>query len=81
MNNLGDMSLYIMILNYWQLQFFLKGKIDIVDTINLNVAIQEIRVIKNLTKLLKEFTHENTNNKISKLTQMEKNWTKVYNVC
>jgi hypothetical protein len=37
---------------------FLKGKIDIVDTINLNVAIQEIRVIKHLTKLLEEFTHE-----------------------
>lgn len=37
---------------------FFKGKIDIVDTINLNVAIQEIRVIKHLKNLIKEFTHE-----------------------
>jgi hypothetical protein len=58
MNNLGDISLYIMNFKLLTTINFLKGKIDIVDTINLNVAIQEIRVIKHLTKLLKEFTHE-----------------------
>jgi hypothetical protein len=58
MNNLGDISLYIMNFKLLITIIFLKGKFDIVDTINLNVAIQEIRVIKHLTKLLKEFTHE-----------------------
>lgn len=43
MNNLGDISLYIMNFKLLTTIIFLKGKIDIVDTINLNVAIQEIR--------------------------------------
>ncbi len=58
MNNLGDISLYIRNFKLLTTIKKFKGEIDIVDTINLNVAIQEIRVIKHLTKLLKEFTHE-----------------------
>ncbi len=45
MNNLGDMSLYIMNFKLLTTIVFFKGKFDIVDLINLNVAIQEIRVI------------------------------------
>jgi hypothetical protein len=73
MNNLGDISVYIMNFKLLTTIVFLKGKIDIVNTINLNVAIQEIRVIKHLNVFLKELHMRNTNNKISKLAQVEKN--------